>query len=477
VTTSAGSRDTRTVASRRWAPAVLVIAGGAGVVLSWAVAQHSLIGARWQLIWLVAAWVPLWLAAAWAAVHTDTRASLPVVLLLSVALRLAAVSGTTPSISNDLYRYSWDAHVQLSGVDPYRYPPDAPQLVALRTTALWPAPSTCRQVRMASGCTLLNRPRDRTIYPPVAEAWFVAVHVLTLGSGGSRPWQLTAGFVDDVTIVLIALGLRGQGRDPRRVAWYALSPLAVVELAGNGHVDGLCLLLLVAAVLALQRDRRGWAGVLVGLATMVKLYPVLAVAAWWRRGRWRMAVAAGAVCVIAYLPHVMVVGARVLGYLPGYLREEHYTSGGRFIVLGILGLPGPVTTALAGTMVIAATVHVARARYEPAFGLAIVLSTLILVTTPVQPWYAVTVAGLATLAGAPWLMVLGFAAEPYYAAVILADPHQVAAGRVGYGVALGVVIGFGLARLRRRRQGQRLSDNWRVGADGDHGAPSVAAPL
>ena len=56
------------------------------------------------------------------------------VLLLAVALRLAAASGTTPSISNDLYRYSWDAHVQLSGVDPYRYPPDAPQLVGLRTS-------------------------------------------------------------------------------------------------------------------------------------------------------------------------------------------------------------------------------------------------------------------------------------------------------------------------------------------------------
>ena len=329
---------------------------------------------------------------------------------------------------------------------------------------------------MASGCTLLNRPHDRTIYPPVAEAWFDAVHVLTLGSGGSRTWQLTAGLVDDVTIVLIALGLRSQGRDPRQVAWYALSPLAVIELAGNGHVDGLCLLLLVAAVLALQRDRRGWAGVLLGLATMVKLYPVLAVAAWWRRGRWRMAVAAAAVCVIAYPPHVMAVGARVLGYLPGYLREEHYTSGGRFVLLGILGLPGPATTALAITMVIGATVHVARARYEPAFGLAIVLSTLILVTTPVQPWYAVTVAGIATLAGAPWLMVLGFAAEPYYAAVVLADPHQVAAGRVGYGVALGVTTWFGLQRLRRRRQRQPLTDSRQQGADRARGSRSVAAP-
>ena len=212
--------------TRRWALPLLLVCGAGGVTLSWAVAQHSLLGARWGLIWLVAAWVPLWLTAGWAAGRVDTRVSLAAVLLLAIALRLAAASGTTPSISNDLYRYSWDAHVQLSGVDPYRYPPDAPQLVGLRTSATWPAPPTCQHLRMLSGCTVLNRPQDRTIYPPVAEAWFVVVHVLTLGSGGSRPWQLAAGAVDDITIVLIAVALRGQRRDPRQVAWYALSPAA-----------------------------------------------------------------------------------------------------------------------------------------------------------------------------------------------------------------------------------------------------------
>jgi hypothetical protein len=406
----------------------------------------------------------LWLFAGWAAVRLDARVSLAAVLLLAVALRLAAASGSTPSISNDLYRYSWDAHVQLSGVDPYRYPPDAPQLGVLRpSSGVWAAPSTCQEVGLSSGCTLLNRPGDRTIYPPVAEAWFVVVHVVTLESGGSRPWQLAAGAVDDITIVLIALALRGQQRDPRQAAWYALSPLPVIELAGNGHVDGLALLLLVAAVLALCRDRRGWAGVLIGLAAMVKLYPAVAVAAWWRRGRWRMVVAAAAVCVISYLPHVLTVGTRVLGYLPGYLKEEHYTSGGRFFLLGLLGLPGPLTATLAIAVVAAVMVQVARVGYAPAAGLTAVLVAVILVTTPVQPWYAVTVAGLGASAGRSWLVVLGLAAEPYYAAVILADPHQVAAGRISYGVALVIITGLALVDLRRRRKG-RLVGNSRTPA-------------
>jgi hypothetical protein len=249
--------------------------------------------------------------------------------------------------------------------------------------------------------------------------------------------------------VLIAWALAREGRDPRQVAWYALAPLPVIEFAGNGHVDGLALLFLVAAMLALQRDRRGGAGVLVGLAAMVKLYPALALAGWWRRGRWRMVAFAAAVVVVTEAPHVLFVGPRVVGYLPGYLHEEHYTSGGRFVLLATSGLPGPLITLLALALIVAVTLTVAGRGYEPAMGLAIVLTVLILVTTPVQPWYAATVAGIGALAGAPWLVILGLAAEPYYATVILADPHRVAAGRTAYGVALVVAIAAVMSGRRR----------------------------
>lgn len=56
------------------------------------------------------------------------------------------------------------------------------------------------------------------------------------------------------------------------------------------------------------------------------------------------------------------------------------------------------------------------------------------------------------LAGTPWLIILGLAAEPYYAAVILADPHQVAVGRIAYGVALAICTVAGLADRRSRGQ-------------------------
>ena len=417
--------------------------------MSWSIARHSLIGARWHLIVLLSLWMPVWLVGARAVLTLPARWAVGSVMFLAVVLRVAAV-GSTPSISNDLYRYAWDAHVQLAGVDPYRYPPDSSAVRQLRTPGFWPPPDRCRQLRQAPGCTVLNRPDVRTVYPAVAEAWFVAVHVLTPGDDGSRPWQLAGAAVDVATVALIALGLRQAGHDPRKAAWYALSPLPVIEFAGNGHVDCVALLLLIAALLALRRDRRGLAGVLVGMATMVKVYPALAVVAMWRRGRWRLLLAAAATAVLAELPHVIVVGARVLGYMPGYLKEEHYTSGSRFLLLGLTGLSGRDQIGLGVICLGAAAFTVVRRNMEPAVALTVLMGALILVTTPVQPWYAITVAGLGCLVDQPWWALLAIAGEPYYAAIILNDPHQVLVGRLSYGLAVAGIVAA--ARLRSRHR-------------------------
>ena len=196
---------------------------------------------------------------------------------------------------------------------------------------------------------------------------------------------------------------------------------------------------------------------LIGLAIMVKLYPGMALAAGWRRGRWRLVLAAATVCVLSEAPHVIAVGTRVIGYIPGYLKEEKYSSGGRFLLLGLLHLPGDVSVALAVAAVGGAALYLWRSQLDPANGLAVGLAVLMFVTTPVQPWYAVAVAGIGVMAGRPWLLVVPLAAEPYYASVAFHDPHQVAVGRLAYGAACLVVVAA--ARIQNRREeaaGRRL---------------------
>src|SRR5205085_117907 len=131
------------------------------------------------------------------------------------------------------------------------------------------------------------------------------------------------------------------GRDERWTALYALSPFPVVEVVNNGHVDGLAALLVVVALVLAARRGAVWAGAALGAAALIKLYPALFVLGLVGMGgagaegggrRWssliRAAAGAAAVAVAGYLPHVAAVGWRVVGYLPGYLREEHYVGGG-----------------------------------------------------------------------------------------------------------------------------------------------------
>ena len=59
---------------------------------------------RWVLIWIVVA---------------------------AIGLRAVALTRTLP-LSTDIWRYLWDGRVANAGINPYRYPPNAPELRRLR---------------------------------------------------------------------------------------------------------------------------------------------------------------------------------------------------------------------------------------------------------------------------------------------------------------------------------------------------------
>src|SRR5205085_500789 len=118
----------------------------------------------------------------------------------------------------------------------------------LREPWLWPEQRPCPLAYRPLGCTRINRSGVHTIYPPGAEAFFAAVYHLTGIGARGKPWQV-AGLVVDVGVVaLLIAGLRRRGRDPRWAALYALCPAPVLEIVNNGHVDGLAILLGVAAL-------------------------------------------------------------------------------------------------------------------------------------------------------------------------------------------------------------------------------------
>jgi len=231
-----------------------------------------------------------------------------------VAFALAGVMGgllvfARPTLSDDMYRYVWDGRVQAQGLSPYRYPPDAPELRHLRENKIW---------------KYINRKSAITVYPPAAEMayailWRIAPDNVRVFQVAMLGGALAGG------VALVGL-LRAANQSPVHIIIYLWSPLLIFETAHSAHVDGLLLPLLIGAWWARLKERDKLLGVLLGLATAMKLYPLLLLPALWRpadkRARWQMPLTFGLTLALCYLPYTLTSGAGVLGFLPKYFTER-----------------------------------------------------------------------------------------------------------------------------------------------------------
>jgi len=381
---------------------------------------------RWLPL-LIGAWIAF-IVAAWLLRKVPRRTSVALILLGGIALQAVAVSAP-PQGSNDLYRYIWDGRVQAAGIDPYQYVPTATQLVGLREEFLWNAKGQycVRQAYVSlhpaadltAGCTNINRPTVPTIYPPVAEAYFLGVHYLPSGSDSSTPIQATTALVAVLVTVLLLFGLGRLGRDIRMAALWSWCPTVVLEAGNSAHVDVVAVGITAAAVLVLATARTTrrtiLGGILLGLAIATKMTPALTVPALLRR-RWvTVLVAAGSAFVAVYVPHVIRVGSKVIGFLPGYLQQEGYTKGTRFGIIGLF-VTGPLSIAAAALILAAVAFAVLQFSDpdRPWEGALYMTAAALAVATPHYQWYSLLLVMLVALDGRPeWL---AFAAGGYYAA-------------------------------------------------------------
>jgi alpha-1,2-mannosyltransferase len=340
------------------------------------------------------------------------RRALLLVIGAGIILQVGAVAAA-PTSSDDVYRYVWDGKVQLAGIDPYRYPPDASQLDRLHGPVLFGDRPKCAWRLPDGTCTRINRPTVRTVYPPVAQGAFTLARLGTLGlTDSTTALQAMAALASIGLSILLARRATRGGRPPWTVAVWAWCPVTVVELGNNGHIDGLAVLLSVAALVSASSRKPGWAGILLGAAIATKLYPALLLPVLLRRRPSRVIGAAVATVALVYLPHVLAVGLRVIGFLPGYLREEGYGSGSRFLLLSAplkheFVLRHPHLLSAAAAIILAVAAGPAAWWSDPkAPELTAVWLTgvVLLVTTPSYSWYSVLLLALVAMtAKIEWL--------------------------------------------------------------------------
>jgi hypothetical protein len=163
------------------------------------------------------------------------------------------------------------------------------------------------------------------------------------------------------------------------------------------------------------------------------------------------------------------VGSKVIGFLPVYLTQGGYGTGGRFELISLF-VPGRWAT-LAAVVVLAGTsLAVLRGAdpRRPWRGAVVMTGVALAVTTPSLLWYPMLLVVLVAMDGrAEWLAL---AAARYLTSLhpLRSEPAltQHWAGQLGYGAALLVIAAVSLRRWQPSRQpGELMSDL--VAAAGD----------
>ncbi len=320
-----------------------------------------------------------------------------------------------PSLSDDYFRYLWDGLVQVRGINPYRYAPVDPAVAGIDEALRG----------------RINHPQVSTIYPPLAQLSFLLTAVF------SGDWLVLKALwlICDLGVASLLFTMLPRAR--RLAAWtlYWWSPLVVVEVAWNAHLDLLGVLPLLAALWlghagprAIRNDAPGgaaaapWPKVLarsagVGLAlagaALVKYFPAALLPAATRRIGHFCAAAFLLATAALYLPH-LGAGPRLFEGLFTYSASWRFNDGLFAIVAWGVGSER-AAKAVAAAVVLAIVVQSVRNDWSLSRTAFWVTGTLIVLSPTVHPWYLLWMVPLVALRPSrAWLYLSGSVFLAYY---------------------------------------------------------------
>jgi alpha-1,6-mannosyltransferase len=317
----------------------------------------------------------------------------PIVIALIVGWALifrVNVLWVTPGfLSDDIYRYVWDGVVQQAGINPYDYPPEAPELAYLRDETIFP---------------MINRKWALTLYPPGAQLFFRLM--AWLSPGDLLAVKAMILLADVASIALLMLLLKHLGMHRSHVLFYAWHPLIIVELGISGHLDGLMIPFVLLAFLWMIQKRPWLVGASLAIATLIKLYPAILLPVLYRKRGWTMPLVFGGLVSLGYLLY-LDAGMQIFGYLPHYLApDEFHNLSLRPILMWLVGLftgnPFRYVKWLSVALLLLVMVPCVRQSNKSPpqavqWGVGLIALYLTVVSPSVFQWYLVWLLALVTL--------------------------------------------------------------------------------
>jgi hypothetical protein len=309
-----------------------------------------------------------------------TRPALFFVLGFALVFRLTVLFAP-PYQSEDVYRYLWDARIASMGINPYAFPPNAPELERARDDRVYP---------------MINTKSYITAYPPVSQILFRLCYQLF----GANVIAMKAVFslFEFLALCIAWKLLILWGKSVQPLILMAWNPFFIFEFSYSGHSDSVMMFLILLSIYWLFRGRKAWTMMGCVGAVLAKLHPALWLPLYARRTGWKPMLAgllAGLALILLYFR--IDSGVRYLKSLGLYFRLFEFNASIHYLIrfIGLSAfheswdkLIGPYLGAalVLITLFVAWKFPVRDARDVLHAGFWLMTADLCLATT-VHPWY------------------------------------------------------------------------------------------
>lgn len=327
-----------------------------------------------------------------------------------------------PWLSQDYFRYFWDGHLLLEGMNPYQWKP----------MELLDQYSQGYMHSLYKGMGPLSN-QNYSNYPPLHQGIFYLTAWL---SGVNLIWniiilKLLILTADIGTYVLSGKILTHLGISIHQRFLYFLNPLVIIEGTGNVHCEGVMVFFLVLAIYASMKNQWILTSLWLSLSVVTKLIPVLFLPLFVQKFSGSKKILFVflfcSLCILTYLP--LMYGNSILHFFQSvglWLHTFEFNASLYYIYRWIgtyLIRYNPIAwyrflmiPALIGIiMYVYFTKKIQSANNLP-IQLTIILSAYLILTTTVHPWYLITLIGLSIFTSYrfiwiwSWVIILSYSA-------------------------------------------------------------------
>ena len=267
--------------------------------------------------------------------------------------------------SYDVNRYVWEGYLVNQDINPYLYAPNDPVLKPFLTN-IWHN---------------INHKDASACYPPMVILFF---SVLSGISQSPLFFKSVIILFDIAVIPLLALMIRSRKIDLKYLIIYALNPLILVFIAGEGHLDAIHIFFIVLSLYMFSVKKDAWGFFALGCAVMSKYYAFILFPFFLNSRNWKKG-------VLLFLPFLFYLpflgsGHALISSLTNFGTAMHYND---FLAVflraffGSFAVPASIMLLMICLAVIFMIVHDSvKSSYLACAALLLLLPTL-------HPWYLV----------------------------------------------------------------------------------------